>query len=334
MGLIMEVPKIYLDTKHLINIARLRNQSGVVPADQQAAYKLIDEYIRDLHFGIIFNIAAPLDWVNGQATLDHANEIADIVDSAKLQYELDVDTFVYLHEVLKELKRQRVSLSVPNFEVFSVRSPELRVERPIPALLRDVPSFFNDDKLLPGSDQLRGKSIGFGSIRDYVGRAWALKEERPNVFQERINGFRAATRQDLDILNARENKTILRTDKIDWIKRRLKVDRILVSLNPEVDIDQVLGGIVLDNCPATSLYLKMHELRLRNVGQRIKDNDVDDWLYVPVISYADVVLTERNLAGYVKQADPVIAARVTDNPNDAVRLLQKWAPSCVCAAGR
>jgi hypothetical protein len=170
-------------------------------------------------------------------------------------------------------------------------------------------------------------------IRDHVSRALALKEERPGVFREKVDGFRAATLQDMEILQKRKSKTISSIEIFEWIKRRLKVDRILRPLNPGVDIDQILDSIVLENCPATALYLKMHEFRLRNVGQKLKDNDVDDWLYVPAIRYADVVLTERNLAGYVGQADPVIAARVTDNPNEAVSILREWTDSYTCVAG-
>ena len=91
---ILEAPKLYLDTCHLINIAKVRRSDISVPENRRSAYSQIDECIRSRHFGLIFNPAAPLEWVDGGATLETALEIADVVDSAKLQYEIEMDKIV------------------------------------------------------------------------------------------------------------------------------------------------------------------------------------------------------------------------------------------------
>ena len=52
---------------------------------------------------------------------DHHLEIAAVVDSAKLQYEVEADHFVYLHEVLTEVRRIAPDIKLPEFEVFYVK---------------------------------------------------------------------------------------------------------------------------------------------------------------------------------------------------------------------
>ena len=88
-------PKIYLDTNHLINITRARK--SVSP---DSAYSIIDRLLRSGRIGIIFSPAVALDWVAGDATIESAKEIAEVVDSAQLQYEIEPDSIVFLHEIL------------------------------------------------------------------------------------------------------------------------------------------------------------------------------------------------------------------------------------------
>ena len=320
---IIESPKLYLDTNHLVNIARLRNDTGTVQEVYKEAYRFIDKCIREMHVGLVFNLAAPLDWVNGDATLESAIEIADIFESAQLQYEIEADTFVYLHEVLREIEAFNNTLSLPDFDIFFVRDREVTVTSAILVLRKEVPDFFDANELLPGVDDAP-TSVCSVSIRECVQRAWKLKTERPSVFQERNDGFRAALQHDLNVLGSRRSKSITQADKVNWCKQRLKVDRILTRLHPNIDVNETLQSINLENCPATILYLKAHEKRIRNQNQSISDSDVDDWLYLPVISYCDVILMERSLRGYVCQADKDIADKTTHDPRDAARMLEKW----------
>jgi hypothetical protein len=59
-------------------------------------------------------------------------------------------------------------------------------------------------------------------------------------------------------------------------------------------------------------------------GFRAKDNDADDWASVPIAAYADLMLTERHLRGFIRQADRQVASRVTADPGEAVDILRKW----------
>ena len=53
-----------------------------------------------------------------------------------------------------------------------------------------------------------------------------------------------------------------------------------------------------------------------------KDNDVDDWLLLHVLPYADLVLTDRAFAEVIHFADRTLTERVLSAPVDAARRLE------------
>ncbi len=322
---VVEPPKIYLDTNHLIQIARLR-KGVAIPQEYEAAYKRIDECIRKQHFGIVFNPAAALEWVDGKATLETAYELADVVESAVLQYEIECDFHVYLYEVLKELKRIAPGLRLPEYETFFVRRKGSGVRRPIPVLLKEVPSYFAEE-LKRGIVSEEATSlpdvIEFSSVRGFVESAYKLKRNKPDVYRERVDGHKSAISKDLHTFGTRKDKTIQVHDRNDWIKRYLKVELICTSLNEDVDLDELLRKIDFSRCPAASLFLKAHEKRMK-AGIEANDNDGDDWAFLHVFPYADLVLAERQLSHFVRQADAEYEKTVTHDPNRAIEILQPW----------
>lgn len=320
--LLLQAPKLYLDTNHLINIAKLRKGDRSVSGNRKEAYSLIDDCIRRRHFGLILNPLAAMEWVDGNATLESANEIADVIDSAALQYELEADTAVYLHEVLKELKRLDSRLSLPEYEILHVRSSGGAARRPWTVLEDRVPGYFDDGELVHKAD-FESQEVAFGTAREAVQWAWEFKHDRGQAFQERVNGYKAAFGQDLDALGMRKSKPIQKHEIIQWMKRFLKVDRVLNGLNTGVDVDGLLGKIEVERCPAVKLFLSAREKRIR-AANLPDENEVDDWLFLPVVPYADLVLTERNLRSFIEQADPTLAAKATHDPNRAVEILRKW----------
>lgn len=70
-----------------------------------------------------------------------------------------------------------------------------------------------------------------------------------------------------------------------------------------------------------NLFLDAHLQRVR-AEHAVQDNDVDDWMIVHIVPYADVVLTERRLAHFIRQADRTLGARVTHDPERAIELIQ------------
>ena len=318
---ILKPPKLYLDTNHLINIVKVRK--GISIRDEvRPAYLAIDDCIRNRHVGVIFEPAMALEWVDGNATLESAYEIADVIESAKLQYEIEIDTFVYLHEVLCELKRLDSSLCLPEYEIMHVRIADKSVRRALAVLRSSVPEFFDEGELLPRRESLPIE-VPFRSVREYVDQSWRFKHEHDAIFRERVDGHAAAYEQDLETFRKRKKEPLQTNDIVDWMKRFLNVDRILKKSNADVNVDHLLRSIKIERCPAVDLFTKAQEKRIR-AGNRVKDNDSDDWLSVAVVPYADVVLTERNLRAFLIQANPSLDSKVTHDPKQAMAVLTKW----------
>jgi hypothetical protein len=309
-------PKIYLDTNHLIGIARVRKSGGATP------YSCIDRYLRDGCLGVIFSPAAPLDWVDGKATVESAKEIAAVVDSARLQYEIEKDSFVFLHEIQAELRRIEPTIRLPDFDVLLLRDTDSSARRPLPVLKNTVPGFFEPRELLNPDVELPNE-IEFAPAAEHVERAYICKTERPAVYQERVDGHKAAYQHDVDALTRRHKKDFTSAENLGWMKRFVRADRVVAALNPGLPVDELLALVDVTRCPAVNLFLEAHLQRVK-AGHAVQDNDVDDWMIVHIVPYADVVLTERKLAHFIRQADPALGARVTHDPEKAVEILRPW----------
>lgn len=314
---ILQPPKIYLDTNHLIKITR--DRKSVSPS----AYSFIDEHLRRGSIGIIFSPAAPLDWVDGDATIESAKEIAQVVDSAGLQYEIEKDSLVFLHEIQAELCRIEPGIRLPVFDALLLRDLSKAVPRALPILKNAVPGFFEPGELLhPDAEQ--PNEITFGTAAEHAECAYRCKTERPAVYREREEGHTAAYSHDVATLARRRNKKFTSDEDLGWMKRFVRVDRVIAALNPNAPVDELLSRVDLKRCPAVNLFLSAKLARLRNAGQKVDDNDVDDWMIVHIVPYADVVLTEKNLAHYIRQADPSLAGKVTHDPEAAIEMLRPW----------
>ena len=149
------------------------------------------------------------------------------------------------------------------------------------------------------------------------------KTERPAIYQERVDGHKAAYQHDLEALSGRRNKSLTSADHLGWMKRFIRVDRVVAARNPGVSVDELLSRVDLTTCPAVNLFLSAHLARVK-AGQAIRDNDVDDWMIVHIVPFADVVLTERNLTHFIRQGDPTLRRRVTHDPEEAIEMLRPW----------
>src|SRR5688572_27935194 len=109
-------PRIDLDAGHVSHISHL-TRGETVPSNQRAAYSAGDRFIRTHNFGLVYNPAPPLEWVDGQATLESANQIADVVQSARLIYYFAGDQFTYTAAVLNECRRVCPRLNTPSLPI-------------------------------------------------------------------------------------------------------------------------------------------------------------------------------------------------------------------------
>ena len=325
--LIVRPPRVYLDTNHLINIAGVRKGRGPRDGGERRAYAFIDQCIRQ-YFGVVFNPAAPLDWVDGNATRDSAMEIAAVIDSAKLQYEIEEDRFVWTAEILNQCHVQDPRIVVPELEVLHLRTPGGSIRSPL-LVLRSVPGYLSDEQLGDNRAKLSTlpDRIPVCSARDHVEYAFRFKTEKPHVYREREDGYEAALLQDIERAVGRSGSHRFvrsrKIDKIQWMTRFLAVDKVLEAYNSGIDAAEILRTLDLTKCPAVNLWLRAREYRIR-AQHGAGENEVDDWMCLPVISYADLVLLDKGFSEMILQADRGLASKVTADPAHAARILSSW----------
>ena len=318
---IQRPPKIYLDTNHLINIAKVRKGQQSQPHQSEDDYRRIDEGIKS-YCGIIFNPYATLEWVEGNATGESASDIAAVVDSARVKYIVEADYLgVYTQEVLVQCQKQKADIRVPNLPpVLQNISDNSTFQSTLGILVRDVPDYLEKDKL----EQIQRKgelpiTVPALSAGEWTKETFIWKEKNEKLYQDRVAGFKDSLSEDI----ARQDKYFSnpRQYRRDWIKRLLKIDKILRAFNPGIDVDTILEGIDIGDCPAITLYWTVREKRMRSCLPP-NDNDVDDYAYIPVIPYVDVVLIEKQLRAFILQADKSLESKVFSKVTDALSALE------------
>lgn len=315
-------PKLFIDTGHLINIHRVRSGKRV-HAGHKDAYLVLDDCIRKRHFGVILSVAAPLDWIDGNATEESASQIAAVLDSAKLLYLVEPDTFVYLSEILRECARIDPRLNIPSLPILHEQKPGGSFEPVLGWLAHNVPDYIKRHELPSYLDNCDSVPtiVPVSSARRYALESARYRKENPDTFRERVDGYNAALQQDIshaDLLTKGVQPFL-----VDWMKRYLRVDRVLTALNPGIDVDALLERLQLDCCPAVKLWFAAREKRIR-AGHPPKENEVDDWAIIAVVPYADLVFIDSGLAEFLFQADGNLQAKVASDPNRARKILAKW----------
>lgn len=98
--------------------------------------------------------------------------------------------------------------------------------------------------------------------------------ERPAVYQERVDGHKAAYHHDIDALAGRHKKDFASAENLGWMKRFVRADRVVAALNPGFPVDELLARVDVTRCPAVNLFLEAHLQRVR-AGHAVQDNDVE-----------------------------------------------------------
>jgi hypothetical protein len=186
-----------------------------------------------------------------------------------------------------------------------------------------VPDYLDPDDY--GNDPQRLAALperfSLPSFRELVQATFGYRERHPATYAERVIGFKAA--MDTDIQHVDEIKRNAAHFTVDWMKRFLRVDRVLRRYDPNVAVDDLLKRVEIDRCPAVKLWFLARYKRVR-AGHPAKDNDADDWGSLPVVPYSDLMLTEKPLREFIIQADRALAGKVTADPSEAVQLLARW----------
>lgn len=312
--MIISPPKLYLDTNHLVNISKIHRGLSLGSSEKyRENYIFINKCIQEATCALVFNFHAPLEWVEGKATEESALHLASIFDKAECLYQSESDTFIYASEVLGECKRVDHSVSFPELPILHYLQKGGQYTPAATIIAQHVPDydFGSTDK----------SSVPVVSISTHVTETLRWKKKNPEVYEERIKGYNETLLQD----NTRAGDCFdgfSKKDIIGWLKRFVQIDKILRVANPKADVDNLLNSIDISRCPATHLNLRIRENLIRKKCQP-DENDCDDFIYLPVIPYADISLIEKRLSGWILQAEKKMKTRVFCKPPDAASALKK-----------
>jgi len=293
----------------------VRRGEKLPPKQSADAYRFLDRCITE-HYGVIFNPFAPIEWTEGNATEQSASQIAAVIDSAQLVYQWEMDQIVYLSEVLCECQRLDPSLQIPDLPKMQPLTPGGFFRSTHAVLARSVPGYFDSVRDPNGIPE----NIPVESVSEYVKTTLKLEQENPGRYNDRIEGWKASMSYDIH-----HKDEYFRSPKhwwLEWMRRFLQVDKVIAAFNPEFHAEMYLQNVDIENCPAVRLYFDAREKRIR-AGHDPQDNEVDDWQFLPVVPYADLVLIDRNFRTFILQADRSLEAKVFANAADAADVLRK-----------
>lgn len=322
--MILKPPKLYLDTNHLIYIARMQREQKLPEGQSKEICKHLDECVRS-YCGLIFNPTATMDWVGGKATTQSISKIAAVIDSANLKYIMpESDRLVYTYEVLEQFHKQEPSIDVPDLPpIPQIISDNCTIRSSLGILANRVSDYLEENQ----NEKIKKQGglpieIPVLSAGEWGKKIFDQRQKNPGDYQKRIDDFKAQLNYDI------QNKDVYFSDRQryqkDWIKRLLKIDRILKAFNPQIndgDIDSILDKIDASECPAVVLYWRVREKRMKQ-GKPAEDNDVDDYMSIPVVPYADLVLMEKELRAFILQADSNLESKVFAKAAEAVKALE------------
>jgi len=311
-------PKLYLDTNHLINISIIHKGLSLGSSEKyRKNYIFINRCIQEAKCALVFNFHAPLEWVKGRATEESALQLATIFDKAECLYQAESDTYIYASEVLEECKRVDPSVSFPELPILHYLQKGSQYTPAQTIIEQHVPDYdfgSTDKSSFPDH-------VPVVSISTHVIETLRWSKENPDVCEERINGYNEALLQDNteagDHFDGFSKKHI-----IGWLKRFVQIDKILRIACPNTNIDDLLYAIDISRCPATHLNLIIREYLVR-VKCQPKNNDCDDFIYLPIIPYADISLIEKWLSKRILQAEEKMKTRVFRKPRDAANAIMK-----------
>ncbi len=316
--MIASPPKLYLDTNHLVNIARIQNNESLGSAEKyRENYVFIKRCMREGLCTIIFNFYAPLEWGEGKATEETVTQIADIFDQSKCIYQLEEDTNIYISEIMKHSKNLYPLICFPDIPIMHYLKKGGSYTPAITIIAKNV-SDYNfgqvDGNRFPDD-------VPVVTIREHVIKSLQWREENPMLLQERISGFKAAFEQTKKQVGKNFTR-LTKPEIIDWMKRFLQIDKVLRAAKLKTDVEGLLDCIDIAKCPAVNLYVKIRESLIKN-KYGPEDNDCDDFAYLPVIPYADISLIEKRLMGQILKANKQFKTTVFCKPSDAENTIRK-----------
>ena len=180
-----------------------------------------------------------------------------------------------------------------------------------------MPNYF-ENIILPSEFP---EEIPFATARDYALETFKWRQKKEETLLQTVVHFRESLLEDID--NADEYFKDPDRHHRNWVKSFLKIDLILNAYNSlqKGTVDFLTDKINFNNCPATKLYFQVRDIRIKN-RKPPDDNDVDDWMYISILPYADISIIERKMKNLILQADNSYINRVFHDPDKAVEAIK------------
>lgn len=316
--IIKRPPKIYLDTCHLVYITKVRKGEKLSGGLSEKDYNCLDEYIKSC-CGLIFNPAQTMDWVGGNATTQSTSEIAAVIDSASLKYTMPTEVFgVCIQEVLYQCKKQKSDILIPDLPPILQNISDNCTFRSSLAILTNQVSGYTNVKLPKGG---LPEEIPVSTVAEWVEKIFN-KEQNTGCYQKRRAYFMKRFNYDIEHKDGYFKNP--KPHRLDFIKEELKVDIILEHFNPEINVNDIIEKIDIEECHALNLLIQCHEIRLQKGKPFRKENDVDDYIFIPIVPYADFMLIEDKFKGTIIQTDNRLRTKVFSNVSDTLEAIKNW----------
>ncbi len=319
--MIISPPKIYLDTAHVANIYNLRAGRTLPHGGHEDAYAYIDECVKNGLVGLVFSPSAAVEWVDGKATEASARELAVIFDSATLLYYAAMDVFIYLREVLDDVCRQKPGLVVPRYSILQPRQTDGVFRPAIACVINACPTYqdrFASGGMLPVT--MLAEAMPFPSVAQYAAEAHRFRKSAEDIHQGRVIGYEASLKEDLrhrHLATRQRGKPM-----VGWLNRFLGAEIVIGACNPGIESHALLSAVDLIRCPAVRLFDLARRLRIRQ-GHDPKPNEGDDFAFLAVVPYCDLVLTDHEHRSRIQDADREQTRHVHSHPAKFVEALRR-----------
>jgi hypothetical protein len=251
---------------------------------------------------------AALEWTENKRTDSQAQHLARIFETAPLVYIFYGDCPVFTYEVLAECRRVKPEIILPELPLLPLAGKKDAWD-----VLLEIPGYLTKEEI--EINKATGDPDPATSFSEVVSQTHSYTVKFPDRCRKRSEGFAEAWAR------APESPET-------WMNSFLRIDKIIEAYNPNYtneDVSKVLGQVDIKRCPAILLNNAARALARKRYETPRTENEVDDWMFVPVVPYADLVLADNALADWLWRADPTLKNKVFSDPCKAVqRLKEGW----------
>ena len=308
----LRAPRVFLDLRDVIEVCRVRQGVRHPGSLHRREYERISSAVARGLCTVLFNPAVIAEFADAPTRVEPWNDVVDFFTTAPSVLEVD-SLHAYTFELVDEVRRLAPTIGLPSVPI--LRAPG-EWSAATMELLAHHPDWSRHGKLQPLS---KPKNI---ALRDWAESMRRMTRREPETLQARVDGWRESVAQTRPYFRTVAKDDIAAAAIVHWMKHANRLDAIIASAAPTVDVEQLLARVDIRRCPAAYAFIRAFWVYVRELGERApNDNDGDDWVQIPAIVHADFALIEKRLRHYVTAGSPELAHRVFTKPADLLAAL-------------